>query len=171
MNQSFIPPERIESKIFLFRGTKVMMARVLALLYGVETKALNQAVARNEERFPGDFMFQLTKDETATWRSHFVTSKPEKIGVRYAPYAFTEQGIAMLSSVLNSKRAIMVNIQIIRIFTKLRTMIREHETLYLKLEALERRFDEQFKVVFDALRKILTREDDSKSEIGFKIDT
>ncbi len=170
MDQSFIPAERIEAKIFLFRGVKVMLARDLALLYGVETKVLNQAVNRNIERFPGDFMFQLTKEEEVIWRSQIVTSKSERIGLRYAPYAFTEQGVAMLSSVLKSKQAIMVNIQIIRAFTKLREMMSENDFLRLKLEVLEKRFDEQFKVVFDALRRIFTVEDGPKPEIGFKAD-
>lgn len=170
MDQSFIPTERIEAKIFLFRGVKVMLARDLALLYGVETKVLNQAVHRNKERFPQDFMFQLTKEEEAIWRSQIVTSKSERMGLRYAPYAFTEQGVAMLSSVLKSKPAIMVNIQIIRAFTKLREMISENDSLRLKLEVLEKRFDEQFKVVFDALRRICVSEDDPKPEIGFKAD-
>lgn len=170
MDHSFIPAERIETKIFLFRGVKVMLARDLALLYGVETKVLNQAVNRNIERFPGDFMFQLTKEEEVIWRSQIVTSKSERIGLRYAPYAFTEQGVAMLSSVLKSKQAIMVNIQIIRAFTKLREMMSENDSLRLKLEVLEKRFDEQFKVVFDALRRILTVEDSPKPEIGFKAD-
>ncbi len=170
MDQSFIPTERIEAKIFLFRGVKVMLAQDLALLYGVETRTLNQAVSRNKERFPEDFMFQLTESEATIWKSQIVISKSEKIGIRHAPYAFTEQGVAMLSSVLKSKQAIMVNIQIIRAFTKLREMMSENDSLLLKLEVLEKRFDEQFKVVFDALRRIFTSEDDPKPEIGFKAD-
>lgn len=170
MNQSFIPSERIENKILLFRGVKVMMARDLALLYGVETKALNQAVSRNMERFPNDFMFQLTKEEEASLRSQIVTSNSERGGTRYAPYVFTEQGVAMLSSALKSKRAIMMNIQIIRAFTKLREIMSENDSLRLKLEALEQRFDKQFKVVFDALHRILITEDAPKTEIGFKAD-
>ena len=168
MDQSFIPSERIETKIFVFRGVKVMMARDLAILYGVEMRALNQSVSRNKDRFPDDFMFQLTKDEIAILKSHFVISSSDWGGTRYAPYVLTEQGIAMLSSVLKSKRAIMINIQIIRTFTKLREMIHESDSLRLKLEALEKRFDEQFKVVFDALRRIFVTEDNPKSEIGFK---
>lgn len=145
-----------------------MMARDLAHLYGVETKVLNQAVRRNQERFPVDFMFRLTQDELTNWRSQSVTSNSEKMGVRHAPYVFTEQGVAMLSSVLNSKRAIMINIQIIRTFSKLRETLNENESLRFKLEAIERRFDEQFKVVFDALRKILVKEEEPKTEIGFR---
>ncbi|MBP9762020.1 ORF6N domain-containing protein [Patescibacteria group bacterium] len=147
-----------------------MFARDLAALYEVETKALNQAVTRNKERFPEDFMFQLTRQEMENWRSQFVTSNSDKMGVRHAPYVFSEQGVAMLSSVLKSKRAIMVNIQIIRTFTKLRELVHEHDSLRFKLENLEKRFDEQFKVVFDALRRIFRAEDDPKSEIGFKAD-
>ena len=170
MNQSFIPLERIESKILLFRDVKVMTARDLADLYGVETKVLNQAVARNKERFPEDFMFQLTKEEMEIWRSQFVTSKSERMGIRYVSYVFTEQGVAMLSSILKSERAIMVNIQIIRTFTKLREVMREHDSLRRQLEILEKRFDEQFKIVFDALRRIFTLEDKPETEIGFKRD-
>ncbi len=170
MHQFLIPLERIESRIFLFRGVKVMMARDLALLYDVETKVLNQAVNRNKERFPEDFMFQLTLGEMEIWRSQIVTSKSERMGIRYMPYAFTEQGVAMLSSVLKTERAIMVNIQIIRTFTKLREMMSEHESLRFKLENLEKRFDGQFKIVFDALRRIFTAEDDPKPEIGFRVD-
>jgi len=114
MDQSFIPAERIEAKIFLFRCVKIMLAHDLALLYGVETKVLNQAVQRNKGRFPTDFMFQLTKEEVTCLRSQIVTSNPGRGGTRYEPYAFTEQGIAMLSSVLKSERAIMINIQIRR---------------------------------------------------------
>lgn len=170
MDQLSIPPERIESKIFLFRGVKVMMARDLALLYGVETKVLNQAVRRNKARFPADFMFQLTTGETENWRSQFVTSNSDRMGVRHAPYVFTEQGVAMLSSVLKTERAIMVNIQIIRTFTKLREIMSEQESLRFRLENLERRFDGQFKIVFDALRKIFSDEDKPKPEIGFRVD-
>ncbi len=170
MDQSFIPSERIESRIFLLRGVKVMFARDLALLYGVETRVLNQAVSRNRERFPDDFMFQLTTLEEESLRSQFVISKPERGGVRYAPYVFTEQGVAMLSSVLKSERAIMINVQIIRAFTRLREMVGEQESLRFKLEGLEKRFDEQFKVVFDALRRIMVTDDHPKSEIGFRVE-
>lgn len=170
MHQFLIPLERIESRIFVFRGIKVMIAQDLALLYGVDTRTLNQAVSRNVKRFPSDFMFQLTQSEAQIWRSQIVISKSDRIGLRYAPYAFTEQGVAMLSSVLKTERAIMVNIQIIRTFTKLREMMSEHESLRFKLENLERRFDGQFKIVFDALRRIFTAEDNPKPEIGFRMD-
>lgn len=147
-----------------------MLAQDLAVLYGVETRTLNQAVSRNRDRFPQDFVFQLTEEESVSLRSQIVISNIERGGTRYAPYVFTEQGVAMLSSVLKSKRAIMVNIQIIRTFTKLRELISENDSLRFKLEALEKRFDEQFKVVFDALRRVFTTEDDPKPEIGFKAD-
>lgn len=168
MTRFLIPSERIEDQILVLRGVKVMIARDLAHLYGVETKALNQAVTRNMERFPEDFMFQLSMEEASILRSQFVTSRLEHGGTRYAPYAFTEQGVAMLSSVLKSPQAILMNIQIIRTFTKLREMISENDSLRLRLEALEKRFDAQFKIVFDALRRILVTEEDPKPEIGFR---
>ena len=115
-----IPIEKIVNKIYIFRGVKVMLDRDLAELYGVETKVLNQAVKRNIERFPLDFMFQLDKEEFQNWRSQFVTSNSDKMGLRYAPFVFTEQGVAMLSSVLNSDTAIQANIQIMRTFSIVR---------------------------------------------------
>jgi len=146
-----------------------MIDRDIAQLYGVETKVLKQAVKRNIERFPKDFMFQLTKAELENWRSQIVTSNSDKMGLRYSPFVFTEQGVAMLSSVLKSKRAILVNIQIIRTFTKLREMVSKNELLGRKLEAMEKRYDQQFKVVFDAIRKLLVTEESPKEEIGFRI--
>ncbi len=151
-----IPQEIIQNKIFLIRGKKVMLDRDLAELYCVETKALNQAVKRNLERFPGDFMFQLTEKEFENWKSQIVTSNKEKMGLRRRPYAFTEQGIAMLSSVLNSARAIRVNIEIMRIFTQLRAMLDNHKELRKKLEEMEAKYDYQFKIVFKEIRKLLT---------------
>ena len=145
-----VPVERITSKIYLFRGIKVMLDRDLAELYGVETKVLKQAVRRNIDRFPEDFMFELTKDEVENLRSQFVTSSWG--GTRYPPMAFTEQGVAMLSSVLNSKRAIQVNIQIMRTFTKLREMLSTHEDLKKKIEAMEKKYDENFRIVFEAMK-------------------
>lgn len=165
--QIYIPHENIERSIFLIRGKRVMLDRDLAVLYGVETKVLNQAVRRNPGRFPEDFMFVLTLSEAQSLRSQTVTSNVGRGGIRYRPIAFTEQGIAMLSSVLNSERAILVNIQIIRTFTKLRDMIAHHAELQDKLEALEMRYDEQFKIVFDAIRRLLAEEDGPKTEIGF----
>ncbi|MDP3793908.1 MAG: ORF6N domain-containing protein [Candidatus Uhrbacteria bacterium] len=168
-HQLTLPSEIVENKILLIRGRRIMIDRDLASLYQVKTKSLNQAVRRNSKRFPGDFMFRLNREEFQIWRSQFVTSKKDRIGVRRAPYAFTEQGVAMLSSVLNSERAILVNIQIMRTFTKLREMIIQNSELKLKLEALEQRYDEQFKVVFDAIRRLLTEEETPTSTIGFTI--
>jgi hypothetical protein len=129
--------------------------RDLAVLYGVPTKALKQAVKRNAGRFPEDFMFILTPQEFAEWRSQFVTSKADRMGLRHAPMAFSEQGIAMLSSVLNSERAIRVNIAIMRAFVQLRGLLASHEDLARKLAALEKEYDAQFKVVFDAIRALI----------------
>lgn len=162
-----VPMERIEKRIYLFRGKKVMIDSHLAELYGVQTKVLVQAVKRNIDRFPEDFMFQLTKDEFDTLRSQFVTSNERRGGRRYLPYAFTEQGIAMLSSVLYSKRAIRVNIQIMRAFVRLREMIISHKELAKKLEALEKRYDAQFKVVFDAIRQLMAPPEKPHRKIGF----
>lgn len=162
-----VPMERIEKRIYLFRGKKVMIDSHLAELYGVQTKVLVQAVKRNIDRFPEDFMFQLTKDEFDTLRSQFVTSNERRGGRRYLPYAFTEQGIAMLSSVLYSKRAIRVNIQIMRAFVRLREMIISHKELAKKLEALEKRYDAQFKVVFDAIHQLMAPPEKPRRKIGF----
>lgn len=173
-----IPHERIEGRIFLVRGKKVMFDRDLALLYGVQTKALNQAVQRNRLRFPEDFMFRLTKEEMAIWKSQIVTSTKDRKGLRKQPAVFTEQGVAMLSSVLRSKQAIQVNIQIIRTFTKLREMIAGDQGLKRKLDALERKYDEQFKEIFSVIRALLADrreradreiEEKSRGEIGFKL--
>ena len=150
---NLILQERVEGKILLIRSTKVMLDRDLAELYEVETRVLNQAVQRNIERFPGDFMFQLTKEEFNILKSQIVTSSWG--GIRKLPYVFTEQGVAMLSSVLNSQRAIQVNIQIMRAFTKLREMLLTHKDLKRKIEAMEKKYDRQFKIVFDAIRQLL----------------
>src|SRR3989338_5523514 len=144
MSLDLIPHEIIESKIYFFRGRKVMVDKDLATLYGVKTKVLNQAVKRNLSRFPLDFMFQLSNDEFKILRSLFVTSSADHGGQRYSPYVFTEQGVAMLSSVLSSERAIMVNIQIMRTFTKIREMLIENDELRRKIELIEKQYDEQF---------------------------
>jgi hypothetical protein len=164
---SLIPQETIEGKILLIRGKKVILDRDLAVLYGVETRVLNQAVKRNIKRFPEDFMFQLTKEETANWKSQFVMSNKEKMGLRKNLHVFTEQGVAMLSSVLNSERAIHVNIQIMRTFTKLREMILTHKDLQRKIESMEGKYDHQFKIVFDAIKKLLEPPEKPKGKIGF----
>jgi hypothetical protein len=155
--RSLIPSERIERFILLVRGQKVMLDRDLSRLYGVSTKALNQAVRRNRDRFPSDFMFQLSKSELEDWRSQIVTANPsQKMGLRRSPYAFTEQGVSMLSSVLRSKRAALVNIEIMRAFVRMRQILATHVDLARKLEALEKKYDAQFKVVFDAIRELMT---------------
>ncbi len=147
-------------------GTKVMLDVDLAKLYDVETKNLNLAVKRNIERFPGDFMFQLTSKEFANLRFQFETSRWG--GRRYPPYAFTEQGIAMLSSVLRSKRAVQVNVEIMRSFVKLRELLTSNSKLARKLEALEKKYDKQFKLVFDAIRALMTPAETRKRPIGFR---
>ena len=163
------PEKRIISQIYLIRSMKVMIDRDLAELYGVETKYLKRQVRRNIERFPEGFMFELSKQELEVWRSQFVTSNPsDKMGLRYPPYAFTEQGVAMLSSVLNSKRAIQVNIQIIKTFYKLREMLATHKDLKRKIEDMEKKYDRRFRVVFRAMTKLLTDEKKPKNQIGFK---
>ncbi len=161
-----IPTELIAEKIFLVRGKKVMLDRDLAMLYEVETRALKQAVRRNPERFPEDFMFILSNQEFRNLRSQFVTSSYG--GTRYNPMAFTEQGVAMLSSVLKSKRAILVNIQIMRTFTNLRKMLATHDDLRKKIEEMETKYDYQFQIVFDAIKQLIAVEEKPKREIGFK---
>ena len=168
MKKDIVPIKIIENRILLIRDKKVMLDRDLAELYGVETRVLKQAVRRNIKRFPGDFMFVLSKQEFTNWRSQFVTSNNDKMGLRYPPMAFTEQGVAMLSSVINSEGAIEVNIQIMRAFVKLREMLATHKDLARKLSALERKYDEQFRVVFDAIRALMTEEEKSEKKIGFK---
>lgn len=162
-----IPVERIEKSILLIRGERVMLDSDLAMLFEVETKALNRAVKRNLLRFPHDFMFQLTVEETKTLRFHFGTSKG-KGGRRYRPYVFTEHGVAMLSSILKSDRAILVNVAIIRTFVKLRKILASHSELSRKLSELERKYDYQFKVVFDAIRQLMAVPTTSRKPIGFR---
>lgn len=167
MAKEIVPHELIESKILVLRGHKVMLDRDLALLYGVETKVLNQAVSRNKARFPADFMFQLTPAEMKNWKSQFVTSNSRlKMGLRKRSRAFTENGAAMLSSVLKSKRAVDVNIQIMRTFTKLRELLATHADLRRKLEEMEKKYDYQFKVVFDAIKSLIAGPPPVK-KIGF----
>ena len=144
-----------------------MIDRDLAFLYDVQTKVLNQAVKRNIKRFPEDFMFQLTEEEFRIWKSQIVTSNADKQGLRKRPYAFTEHGILMLSSVLNSNKAIEVKIQIMRTFTRLRELMLVHKDLRIKIEELERKYDSQFKIVFNALRKLIDPPKKPKTPIGF----
>jgi len=135
-----VPDEVVMSKIYMIRDQKVMLDRDLAKLYGVETKVLKQSVRRNIARFPEDFMFEMTKEELENWRSHFVTSKEDRQGLRYMPFCFTEQGVTMLSCVLNSERAIHVNIQIIRIYTRIREMVLLIKTYHCWWSRLKRSF-------------------------------
>jgi hypothetical protein len=151
-----IPAERVDGRIYLIRGHKVILDFDLAELYGVPTKTLNQAVKRNAARFPDDFMFQLTVEEAAAMRSQFVTASRRNL--RFQPFAFTEQGVAMLSGLLNSPRAIAVNIEIMRAFVRLRQLISSSAELARKLAALEKKYDAQFKAVFDAIRELMSPE-------------
>lgn len=159
--------EAIERKIYLVRGQKVMLDSDLAVLYGVPTKALVQSVKRNRKRFPPDFMFQLENQDVAGLRSQIVTSKGKRGGRRYDPFVFTEQGVAMLSSVMHSDRAIEVNIQIMRVFVKLREMIAAHKDLTKKLAELEKKYDSQLKIVFDAIRALVAEPEPKEKKIGF----
>ncbi|MCX6735661.1 MAG: ORF6N domain-containing protein [Candidatus Parcubacteria bacterium] len=162
-----IPNERIIQSIFVIRGQKVMFDKDLAILYGVKTKVLNQAVKRNLSRFSKDFMFQLTIKESENLKSQFMTSSFGHGGKRKASSVFTEQGILMLSSILKSERAIQVNIQIVRTFIKLREMLSSHKDVREKIEAMEKKYDQHFKVVFDTLKQLLTEEEKPKRKIGF----
>jgi len=170
---SLAPDERIETKIFLIRGRKVMMDRDLAELYGVETRALNQAVKRNIERFPEEFMFQLNKQEVGIWqsqfsRSQFVILKQGK-NVKYIPYVFTEPGVAMLSSVLNSKKAIQVNIQIIKTFIKLREMIATNKDLQIKIEEMEKKYNKYFRSIFETIKNLSEDKEEQDKIVPNKI--
>lgn len=167
-----VAEEAIIRKIYLIRGQKVMIDRDLAELYGVETKQLKRQVRRNIDRFPDDFMFELSDEEFQEWRSQFGTSNEgDKMGLRYAPYVFTEQGVAMLSTVLNSERAIKVNIQIMRIYTKMREMLLTHKDILLKLEQLERQVEqnsEDIQMIFTALKALLNPPREPRPRIGFR---
>lgn len=164
-----VAQERILSRIIIIKGKKVMIDRDLATLYGVATNDLNQAVRRNIERFPGDFMFTLSYKEAKILIPQIVISNFPRGGPRKGFLVFTEQGVAMLSSVLNSKRAIQVNIQIMRAFTKLREMLVTHEDLREKIEEMESKYDAQFQVVFEAIKRLVTVEEKPKKLIGFEV--
>ena len=163
--KEIMPIERITDKIYEIRNRKVMLDRDLAELYEVETKYLKQSVRRNMERFPTDFMFELSDDEFNILRSQIATSSWG--GVRYPPFAFTEQGVAMLSSVLKSKRAVQTNIQIMRAFTRMRTMVSGYKELKAKIEAMEEKYDEQFQAVFTAIKNLIEIEEKPKRKIEF----
>ena len=164
--------EVIMNKIYVLRGQKVIIDRDIAALYGVETKVLKQAVKRNRDRFPEDFMFVMTKKEFENWRSQFVTSNNgDKMGLRYSPFCFSEQGVTMLACILNSERAITINIQIIRIFTKLREMIVTHKDILLKLDQLERKVtghDENIQMIFETIKQMLNPPVAPRKRIGFR---
>jgi phage regulator Rha-like protein len=166
-----IPDEVIVSKIYLIRDQKVMVDRDLGELFGLETKVLKQAVKRNIKRFPIDFMFELTYEEFQNWRSQFVTSKSDIMGLRYPPFCFTEQGVTMLSCILNSQRAIDTNIRIIRVFSKMREMLLSHKDILTKLEQFEKRVvknSEDIQLIFDALKQLLSPPQEPRKRIGFK---
>ncbi len=167
MNKKFslISVSNISARICWIRGEKVLLDKDLAQLYDVEVKVLNQAVRRNIDRFPSDFMFQLAKNEFLNLKSQSVTSRWG--GVRKMPLAFTEQGVAMLSSVLNSKRAVEVNIAIMRAFVELRKMIDANKKLLARIEKLEEKYDEKFQIVFEAIKQLMKEEEKPKNRIGF----
>ncbi|MBI5548929.1 MAG: ORF6N domain-containing protein [Deltaproteobacteria bacterium] len=167
-NTALVPVDKIERSILVLRGQRVMLDETLAALYGVEVRSLNQAVRRNSSRFPLAFMFQLMPDETEALRSQLVILKSGRGQHRkYPPYAFTEQGVAMLSSVLNSPRAIEVNIEIMRAFVRLRRMLQVHADLARKLAALEKKYDARFRVVFEAIQELMEPPLTTKRKIGF----
>lgn len=173
-----ITDEEVISKIYLIRGKKIMLDRDLAEMYGVDTSQLKRQVRRNNRRFPEDFMFEMSKSEFQNWRSQFGISNDDKMGLRYAPFCFTEQGVAMLSSVLNSKTAIEVNIRIIRVFTRMREMLVTHKDILLKLERMEQKIlkqdgqlkkhEKDYQLIFTALKELLNPEKEPIRKIGFK---
>lgn len=163
--------EVIMNKIYLIRGQKVMIDRDLAVLYEVETKRLKESVRRNPNRFPKDFMFEMSKKEFENWRTKIATSKEDKQGLRYAPFCFTEQGVTMLACVLNSDRAVDVNLQIIRIFTRMKEMLLTNKDILLKVQNVEHKLtshDEDIRLIFEYLKKLLTPPQEPRKRIGFK---
>ncbi len=166
--RAVIPCERIEQTILVIRGHNVMLDSDLAHLYGVTAGRLNEAVKRNEDRFPSDFMFKLTKPEFEHLKSQIAISSSKWGGRRHPPYAFTEQGVAMLSGVLHSKRAIEVNVAIMRTFVRLREMISSNKVLARRLNELEKKYDGQFRVVFEAIRELMAEPESKPRRIGFK---
>jgi hypothetical protein len=165
------PDEIIMNKIYLFRSKKVMIDRDLAELYGVETKRLKEAVRRNISRFPEDFMFEMDGDELENWRTQFASSNSDRLGLRYPPFCFTEQGVTMLSCILNSERAIAVNIQVIRIFTKMKELLITNKEILLQLEKIERKLtshDEDISMIFQYLKKLLHPVYPPRRKIGFR---
>jgi phage regulator Rha-like protein len=172
-NLAILSDDIVVNKIYEIRNQKVMLDRDLAELYGVETKVLKQAVKRNIYRFPEDFMFELTKNEFEDWRSQFVTSNSDKMGLRYSPFAFTEHGVLMLSSILNSQQAIQVNIQIVRIFTRLRNLLSEHTELKLEIADIKKHLqnhDRNIELVFSYLDQLIDKKTGPRKRIGFMPD-
>lgn len=165
--ESLIPIERIEQKIYVVRGQKIMLDSDLAKIYGVTTFNFNKAVKRNIKRFPEDFMFQLTKEEHESLTFQIGISNKGRGGRRYLPYVFTEHGALMAANVLSSERAVEASVQVIRAFVKLRQMLQSNAELAKKVEALERKYDANFKIVFDAIRKLMLPPDKPKQAIGF----
>ena len=170
---SIIPDDTVINKIYFIRNQKVMLDRDLAMLYGVETKRLKEQVKRNLNRFPNDFMFVLSKDEFQNWRSQIATSNSEKMGLRYAPMAFTEHGVLMLSSVLNSEKAIQTNIQIMRIFTKTRQMLSDNSDLRIEFELMKNKIENQGKnieLVFQYVDELMEKKEiiPEREKIGYK---
>ena len=163
-----IPAERIERSILFLRGHKVMLDSDLAELYGVTTKRLNEQVKRNRDRFPRDFMFQLTNKEFVRLRSQFATTSLTKR--RTPPYVFTEHGAVMLASVLNSDIAVNASVQVVRVFVRLRRMLESHAALARKLDELEKKYDSQFKIVFEAIRQLMIPPEKEQRKIGFRAD-
>lgn len=168
--EDLVPVEWIVKRIFLLRGHKVMLNSDIAILYKVPTYRLNEQVRRNIKRFPPDFMFQLSPEDMGLLRSQIAISKLGRGGRRYAPLVFTEQGVAMLSTVLNSERAILVNIAIMRAFVKLRELLASHKELAKRLDELEKKYDVQFKAVFDAIRALMIPASKAERRIGFRQD-
>ena len=166
-NRQIIPYERIIAKIYLIRGKKVMIDRDLAELYGVETRILNRAVRRNIGRFPSDFMFQLSQSELENWVSQIGIPNNKKMGLRIKPLVFTEQGVTMLSAVLNSKTAIDISIQVVRTFVKLREMLSTHKELREKIEKLEKNQNKNFKIIFEIIARLMKEDTLPKNKIGF----
>jgi len=164
---AIVTSQQIAGRIFFLRSARVLLDSDLAKLYGVRTAALNQAVQRNKERFPEDFMFQVNDRDAESLRSQLVISKKGKGGRRYAPYAFTEQGVAMLSSVLRSARAVQVNIAIMRTFVRLREMLATNQKLRRKIEDMEKQYDTKFQIVFATIESMLEEEEGPKRGIGF----
>ncbi len=158
----------IQKRIFEIRGQRVMLDRDLAELYGVETRTLVQAVKRNINRFPGDFMFQLTKQELKNWKSQIVISNRERMGIRKLPYAFTEHGVAMLASVLKSKKAIDLNVAIVRAFILLRQMAISHKDLLKKIEELEKRYNKNFHEIYEVLEELVNPPQPKRKRVGYK---